>query len=433
MIASPGDHPFATPGFNLADPEMGGHVVRSQPLFRRSKMVLTPQADTHTMYLDPTSPNEWVVAFRHNRAAQISRLEWVQPAEEGSTRFLSNVDVSISTESPLGPWTPVGTWNIAPTPGSTTPFNLDQPAWARFVRFTTTEPQKTGEAWKVAETLRVFERGADASYRSIVAEWGQYAKPAIYERAVAPRSAVAAEEVSGNGKRDDAKKVDGGKAYRGRVVVEEDEDWYRIDVPDDHNRIRLNLQGDPMLRAVASVQDESGKIVPSETSTSGDGTTQVDAVVQGGKTYFLRLIEPPRSIALVWDNSGSVSPYSPTLYRAISRFVEAVQPRREFVNLMPFQDGDPQFLLPQWSDQPYVLQGAIQNYSRQDGSSNAELSLLSATDKIAARDGSKAILFLTDAASDGYNKAAELWAALGRVAARVFAVELHLSDQAKEQ
>ena len=69
----------------------------------------------------------------------------------------------------------------------------------------------------------------------------------------------------------------------------------------------------------------------------------------------------------------------------MNRFVEAVQPRREFVNLMPFQDGDPQFLLPQWSDQPYVLQGAIQNYGRQDGSSNAEVSLLAATEELEAR------------------------------------------------
>ena len=433
VIAAPGEHPFAAAGFNLADPELGGHVVRSQPLFRTSKMVLTPEDDTHAMYLDTTNPNEWVIAFRHNRAAQISRLEWVQPVETGSTRLLTSVDVSISTESPLGPWTPVGTWNITAGSGTTTSFDLKQPAWARFVRFTTTEPQKTAEPWKVAETIRVFERAADASYRSVAAEWGQYAKPAIYERTVAPRSAAAAEEVTGNNKRDDARKVDGGKAYRGRVAVEEDEDWYRIDVPRDHNRIRLRLEGDPMLRAVGSLQDESGRVVASETNTSENGTTQVDAVVEGGKTYFLRLIEPPRSIALVWDNSGSVSPYSPTLYRAMNRFVEAVQPRREFVNLMPFQDGDPQFLLPQWSDQPYALQGAIQNYARQDGSSNAEVSLLAAAEELEAREGSRAILFLTDAASNGYYKAAEAWAALSRAAARVFAVELHLSDQAKEQ
>jgi outer membrane protein OmpA-like peptidoglycan-associated protein len=159
----------------------------------------------------------------------------------------------------------------------------------------------------------------------------------------------------------------------------------------------------------------------------------VEAIVEGGKTYFLRLVEPPRSIALVFDNSSSVRPYSPTLFRALGRFVEAVQPRREFVNLLPFQDRPPKFLLSSWSDQPYVLQGAVQNYSRVDGSSNAELALLAATQELENRQGSKAILLLTDAASDGYGKTAELWAALSRVPARVFAVELHSGNDAEKQ
>jgi outer membrane protein OmpA-like peptidoglycan-associated protein len=436
VIGAPGESPFTTTGFNLADPALGGHVVWSQPLFSAPDAVLSEKVDGYSMRLDPVNPNEWVVGFRHNRAAQISRLEWVQPAAvavAGGIRMLSTVEVSVSTESPIGPWTPVGSWKIAAAAGSTTPLNLTEPVWARFVRFSTREPRKAQENWRLAETIRIYERGTDVTYRSVLAEWGHYARPAIYERMVAAPAAPNAEEVTGNGKRDDAKKIESGKAYRGRVIVDEKEDWYRIEMPRDHNRLSVNLQGDPMLKAVASLQDESGKTIPAKTGPGPGGITRMEAIVEGGKTYFLRLVEPPRSIALVFDNSSSVRPYSPTLFRALGRFVEAVQPRREFVNLLPFQDRPPKFLLSSWSDQPYVLQGAVQNYSRVDGSSNAELALLAATQELENRQGSKAILLLTDAASDGYGKTAELWAALSRVPARVFAVELHSGNDAERQ
>lgn len=430
VIGAPGEQPFTATGFNLADPGLGGHVVWAHPLLTSARdAVLTDAADVAFERLDPSSPNEWVVGFRNNRAAQIGRLEWVQPATvPGVVSTLTSVDVSVSTESPIGPWTSVGTWKVGSAPGSTTPLTLTQPVWTRFVRFSTTEPRKAGEYWRLAETIRIFERAADANYRSVLAEWGHYSRPAIYERLVVAPVSPKVEGVTGNGKQADAKKIESGKAYSGRVVIEKDEDWYRIEVPRDHNRISIDLKGDPSLRAVATLQDESGKIVASDLSPSGGGIMRVDALVEGGRTYFLRLVEPPRSIALIWDNSSSIRNFTTPLYRALGRFVEAVQPRTEFANLMPLQLTDPKFLLEQWSDQPYVLQGAVQNYSRMDGSSNVELALLAATQKLEPRQGSKAIVLITDAASDGYNKTSELWAALNRVSARIFAVELQLGN-----
>ena len=356
VIGAPGEHPFPTATFNLADPILGGHVVWSRPIFAwPSDAILNDAAKTQGMKLDATKPNEWVVGFRHNRAAQISRLEWIQPAADRNTKTLTKVEVAVSTESPTGPWTPVASWSITAKNGSSTTLDLAQPVWARFVRFSTTEPKNAVQYWKLAESIRIYERPADATYRSVVGEWGHYARAGIYERMVAAATSAKSEEISGNGKREDARKIDAGKSYRGKVIVDEDEDWYRIDVPGDHNRLRVNLQGDPMLRAVALLQDESGKTIPAVTAPGPGGITQVDATVEGGKTYFLRLAEPPRSIAIVWDNSPSIRNYWPQMYRALFRIVEAVQPRREFVNLLPFRD-NPQdkFLLSSWSDSPPV-------------------------------------------------------------------------------
>jgi outer membrane protein OmpA-like peptidoglycan-associated protein len=435
VIGTPGEHPLANPAFNLADPILGGHVVWSRPIFGApSDAILNEAVHTQGMKLDPAHANDWVVGFRYNRAAQINKLEWVQPAPERNTRTLSKVEVSVSTESPNGPWTPIGSWKITPKPGSSTTLDLTQPVWARFVRFSTTEPKKAGEYWKLPESIRIYERGADATYRSVLGEWGHYARPAIYERLVTAPAAGKSEEITGNGKLGDAKRIEIGKGYRGRVVVGEDEDWYQIEVPKDHNKLSVSLEGDPMLRAVASLQDESGKIIPTKSSPGAAGITQVDATVEGGKKYLLRLSEPPRSIALVWDNSPSIRNYATQMYRALMRIVEAVQPKREFVNLLPFSDdAKPRFLLSSWSDQSSVLRAGIQNYDRGDASSDVETSLLAATEELGKRDGSKAIFLLTDALSPGYMRTAELWDAFSRVPVRVFSVELQLGNLADPQ
>lgn len=101
---------------------------------------------------------------------------------------------------------------------------------------------------------------------------------------------------------------------------------------------------------------------------------------------------------------------------------------------IPFRD-DPteKFLLSSWSDQPSVLRAGILNYSRGDASSDLEYSLLTATEDLGKREGSKAICLITDALSPGCPRTAELSAAFSRVPVRVFAVELQRDNLADPQ
>jgi outer membrane protein OmpA-like peptidoglycan-associated protein len=431
VIAAPGASPLGDGPINIADPLLGGHLVWSYPVAPRRDAVLSAAGD-FSIKLESSRLNEWVIGFRQNRAAQIDRLEWVQSAATGN-RVLSRVDVSVSTESPTGPWTPVGTWTLDSRRGSNSSFALPKPVWARFVRISTSEPDRENDWWRLPQTIRVFERKQDASYRSILGEWGHYAKPAIYESLVAGATTQAMEEVTGNGTRQSARILENGVTMRGRVQVQEDEDWYRITVPDGHNRLGIDVTGEPMLRVAAVLLDEKGERVPTEVNVERGRSLRLEAPVEAGRTYYLHVVEPPRSIALVWDNSGSIGPYKETLYRALARFAERLQPGREFVNLAAFDDKSLSFLLPEWSDRPARVQGALQDYDRSSGSSNAEVSLRSATEALGRREGNTAIVFLTDAASGGYPETAALWRALAEVRPRVFAVELHSGSEAAEQ
>ena len=183
VIAAPGSPPAAASPFNLADPLKGGHVVWSDPLMRSygTREILTEEAEHPRMRLDPLNPNRWVVGFQHQRAARITTLEWVQADDAYKSPRLSTVEVSFSTDSPVGPWVPISTWQLDTAPASTSRLELEAPTWTRYVRFSTTEPT-TSANWQLPETLRVLEQPTDVGYRSALAEWGQYSRDAHFER-----------------------------------------------------------------------------------------------------------------------------------------------------------------------------------------------------------------------------------------------------------
>ena len=413
----------ADSGFNIADPAQGGHVVWStwRASYGTLETMLAADREGGRFRADPNLPNEWVVGFQHGRAAQIDRLEWIDRARPA--RQLNAVQVAVSRESPIGPWEPLGTWSLERGSDGVAPFRLDSLVWARFVRFSTSEPDRLAD-WDLPGTLGIIERATDAEYRSVVGEWGHYSREAIYELTW-PEPAPQTLETAANDEPGSATRLEPGRPVAGVVTLGEDVDWYRVDVPDDANTVRLTLTGAPRLKATATLVDEAGNELPDVRRTVEPLETILEASVPGGARVYVRVEEPPRAIAFVWDNSTSVRPYSATIYQAMMRFSGEVKPGYEFANLLPFQDNGGSFLLETWSDQPHELQTALNDYHRQDGSSDAESSLLVAANRLAQWQGTRAVIFLTDAESPGYYRAPQLWAALAEAQPRIFTLHLH--------
>lgn len=432
VVAVPGMHPFEEPGFNLAEPRLGGHVVWSNPLHRPQAQILTEEAEGENMHLDHINSNVWVVGFHHQRAAQIAELQWVQtPEQRDGQSLMSKVQVAVSTESPLGPWTPLEAWTLDTAAGSTSTLHLPEPVWARYVRFTNTEPVERSR-WYLPETIRILERPADATYRSVLGEWGHYARAAIYEKLVPPVVAQTQAETDDNDSRETATSLALDQTVQGAVLVGEDEDWYRIEVPRGDNRLSLDIQGTPVLRARYWLYDDEGQDVPLEEVTRNGQLPRYEAEVMPGGTYYLQLEEPPRSIAFVWDNSGSVGPFKETIYQTMAQFSEGIQPGREYANLWPFSNRR-HYLREEWADHPLALLETLGAYDRSDGSSSAEENLYGAVGGLSKREGTRAVILLTDAASPSYNKTAVLWERLAEVQPRIFTLEMHRGRVAHHQ
>jgi len=421
IIAQPGAALASSQRFNIADPAVGGHVAWSEPniSLKWDQDILTETVERPSALVPSGATAEWVVGFEQQRAAQITELVWVESEKSEPERRFSSITLSASLDSPVGPWVPLGAWNLDKQPGLTKLFTFEQPVWARYLRFAA--PAQVGKKIRrhYPETVRVFERPTDAHYQSILAEWGHYQQDGPYERAYPPRAeGLDALTDAGHSSLTAAQVLELGQEVHGRVQLGVREEFYSIGIPEAHNVLALRLAGDPDVRVAAKLTASDGTAVPLRLLTESPREHLFEAQVVPGASYTVGVTDPLRSVVFCWDTSGSVAPYIPVTYSALNRFTEDVAPGLETVNFLPLGGG---LLLEEWSDDPVALQIALASYDRSDRSSAAESALRRAAEALASRRGERAVVLITDAAT---TRDQWLWRALRDCRPRVFALAL---------
>lgn len=415
VIAKPGFDLSAGRGFNLAAPELGGHVVWSNPQVGqvREREFLSEKVDHAAIALKPGQPLEWVVGFHHDRAAKIARLEWDYPPDPLRFQKIEKVLVSLSLDSPVGPWEPLGEWALDPATNEHE-WLLVEPVWARFLRFSATGPESGGTVM-TPETLRVWEIPTSGDYRSILTEWGDASQAAIYE-AVQDLETEPPVQVSGNTTREEAAELQPAQRVAGTVRLGETVNWYRVSVPAEHNTLIMKMGGESTVRTVVRLEDEAGEAVPTRIreADSSPSLQTIEAVVEPGSAAYVEVSEPPRNVAFLWDTSPSVGSYVPIIYNAMITYAGDLVPGRDAANFAPYGRG---VLLRDWYGEPYILQTVLNEYPRQESSSAAEYTMELASRALARRPGAKAIVNVTDAATGQYPPA---WEQFASVKPRIF-------------
>lgn len=419
VILEPGYDLSLGAGFNLADPDLGGHVVWDWPPRPYSPTAILSLEDDEPVERAHT-PNsrtaDYVIGFLQNRAAQITSVSWqYAPRSVENQRTFERVEVSVGVASSVGPWTPVGTLDLSDARETGT-LVLEAPVWARYVRLTA--HLKEGERIAAAPgVVRVTERPTDAQYRSVLTEWGETGSRAFFEEQ-AGLVAEPAIEARGNDTRANAALLSTGEPVRGYVSLGRREHWYRLQVPADRNLLSVTMNGDPTVRTVMTLQDGEGNAILSRRvdRRAETGRHRFEAVVEPGSEVYLQVSEPPRNVIFSWDTSASVLRYLPLIQNSLVAFSGQVVPGREAVNLMPFPRGP---LLEQWYGEPYILQTVLNDYRRPSASSSAEYTLKLATQELSPLPGTKAIVVITDAQTphDG-----QMWGALREVQPRIFGI-----------
>lgn len=429
------EDPAPLGALNLADPGLGGHVLwTSVPVVGIGASMLTRAQDVRAVDLIGAEAFRFVVGLHHGRAAQVTELVWLdRPAlERPSGVSFEQVTVEVSVDGPSGPWSELGTWWLG-QPNGEARWLLDDPVWARYLRFTAPKVEGERQHWP-PETLEVWERPADEGYATALGAWGTEDGRGVFEWSQFQQGLTApavSTESSGDDRREGANLLLPGQSAIGTVLVGEDVDWYRIPMTEGHSYMEISLRGQPTIEFRYRLEDASGQPVAYELATDGDGHTLRFFGDPGD--YFLRLEEPPRSVVFAWDTSGSVHPYLDTTYAALSSFALGLDGEREAAQLLAFDSPMPRWLLPSWSFDPARVQRSIVEFGRDADSSNAERALLVATQALSQREGTKAVFLITDAVSSAEGLNPELWWALDEVRPRVFSFEVSSNGSAWTQ
>jgi hypothetical protein len=199
-----------------------------------------------------------------------------------------------------------------------------------------------------------------------------------------------------------------------------DTDWYRVVVPRGRHSLAIRVEGEPVVGVGLTLVNAADEEVPMTVRGSpSPGELVYEASVEAG-VYLLEVEQPSTSIAVTFDTSASVGPYLDAVLSGVRALGEDVLPGREAIRILPF---DEQPLLDGWSDEPYPIQAAAAGYVVTESSSGAEENISRAAHDLASREGARAILVITDAASSSYASTVTMWEGLAETRPLVFALQ----------
>lgn len=405
-IAVPGTHPGELPPINAAALELGGHVVHAD-------LTYSGQWNSDFLHAHPTGSNgswrtseperEFVVGFHQNRAALLQSLVWLGDPKDDPRVPYARVEASVG--GPGGPWVELGRLEAPPIGELRSELVLDEASWARYLRFTL--PMENGGAGPDGiEALEV-------PGTSVLALWEDDQPRAAWEARFDPEPAIAVAP-AGGADRESAVPMPVGEPVESSVRIERNEDWWTIAVPGESPH-RLELDFGSSIPAVTStLLDAQDQPIALESLSGG---RRLQAVVMPGE-YSLRINEPPRSVVISWDTSGSVAKYLERTLAAVRTWARSLQPGRDALQLLPF--GPKGFLLDDWAERPEDVEPALRELPEED-SSDSEEAMMKASEALADRRGSRGIVIITDAET---GMEPDLWPALLDAMPRVISLSI---------
>ena len=409
-ITVPGQHPPDLAPINAADLELGGHVVWSNQRFgggwNKEFLVAIPSSSNSGWSLNrDQNPAQVVVAFHQNRAALLQSVVWVGDPDD--TARIPEALVEASLVGSNGPWMELGSLPAPPLGQTRSSLTFETPVWARYLRFSFEIPEE--RPYFGPDAIEAIE----APGTSVLALWEDDQPRAAYESATKIQPSPPVPPAGGPSK-EAGIELPLDDSIASSVVIERNEDWWRLTIPDGPlQRLNLGFERDRPL-VVAEAYNGQGEIM---TFTERGGPGQLDVVLKPGE-YHLRVYEPPRSVVISWDTSGSVSKYIPRTLAAVRTWGRSLQPGRDALQLLPF--GPSGFLLEDWAETPQALEPALREL-REEGSSDSERAMLMAATALADRQGARGIVIMTDAET-GMN--ADLWPALLEAMPRVVSLSV---------
>jgi hypothetical protein len=204
-----------------------------------------------------------------------------------------------------------------------------------------------------------------------------------------------------------------------------EEDYFRLAIPGTAPPVlTLELLGRPNIRTSLTLLDAVGKslkrfdpgAVPAQQRT-------FSWTVEPGE-YGVHVTEPPISMVLIWDTSGSMEGSTEDLRRAVETYLDQVRPS-ERLNLIRFSFRETEVLLPEFTSDWERLRAASSGKFFADGATPFYDVVAKGIELLEGVEGNRAIVVMTDGAdSSSHLDHPGFWRLLQKKCIRLYTIGL---------
>lgn len=406
---------------DLALPCFGGAVIRytSQKYGGEAVNLLQTREKKDRVWrsADGKLPQEFTLGMRDDGEALIDRLEISLDSGFNPSTRPKEIAVLISTESPNNGFSEVARLEVQPTSDSVTiPLNRK----ARFIKLRILENQ--GGKYTSLGKVAIIE-GHAPGYHSLLS---RPVRPLASKSGAAPEldPSLVTSRVRPGLSPENASALELGKRIKAPFKDYSQRHYYSLDLRGDQpGMLNLELVGLPFLRTKLILKDSQGhEVAVFEPQRNSSPETIISWLVEPGK-YLLQAESTSANIVLAWDVSGSMAKHTDLLQKAVTGFIEHVQPSERLAliafnnNLHVLTDGftnDKAKLLAAVSDE-FKAEMATRLYDAVEKG----IKLLSGT------SGAGAMVVMTDGVDMGSRlKYPQFWELLDTNPVRMFAIGL---------
>ncbi len=422
IIEAPGDKSIVTGAErNLASSALGGVVVRFTTVREHSDLGALIDGSTDLplhdgvpkggwVSTDATLPQEFVFAFRGDQVALIDRIVLNTTPDKGTTESLSGdpknwpqqISVAVSTESPLDGFEEVGQHTLKQQPGAQSfPINRR----ARFLKLRILK--NFGGSYTALNDVKILE-GSAPGYQSILQT--SEAKLVAAAAAVPPVDETGVDvEKESNNTPAEANPLTLGRKTKGAVDPLGELDHFKLTIPGSNRSVlTFAMEGRPYIRTSVSLTDQAGKAILSLDPARVTGRHAEFSWLVNPGDYLARVTEPPASIVLIWDTSGSMGEDSvKNLKVAVEAYLDQVQPTERY-NLIRFSGGhgEPnlhpvEVLLPEFTSDRTRLKAAVADKFFSRGGTPFYDAVVKGMKLLETVPGNRAIVVMTDGIDTG--------------------------------
>ncbi|MFQ5796283.1 MAG: VWA domain-containing protein [Candidatus Bipolaricaulia bacterium] len=391
---------LADPPKNLALPVLGGVVVRFTSQYDIDNGVyhlVDDRTDTQGWRsVDGYLPQEFIFAFRGDQIALIDQVVLNPKTEHDPTTWPKVVKVSISAENPLDGFEEVGQFTLTQDP-SDQAFPIGRRA--RFVKLRILE--NFGGAYTSLGEVKLLESSAE-DYESILLKSLEATAASHSVAASLPIDETGvALEIEPNGTPVEANPLRFGQRIKGVIDPLGEKDYFRFSVPGNvRSVLTLELSGQPNIRTSLTLFDAAGRVHERFNPGRLPAQHTTFSWEVGAGDHFVKVTEPPVSIVLIWDTSGSMEGSTDDLQRAVESYIDQVRPT-ERLNLIRFSAEEAEVLLPTFTNDWEQLKAATQEKFFAVGGTPLYDAIAKGLQLLEGAEGNRAIIVMTDGDDTG--------------------------------